>query len=344
MPSGKVYAICNLFQNVNKLSGRRIVDIDFVFKQMQDMTKNICKKCESGEMIFESEFKRGLISIFKFRCTYCGQTKRIDSCQPAKTNTYANVNEASVLGIVSVGLGFYHLEEFMAHLNVPCMCYSTFHKIDQKLQDDWWQVAKKFEADALNEEIRLARESNEVDSAGNMLIAVEIDGSWCKRSFGNNFSSLSGCAAIIGRRTNKIIYLNVKNKYCHICKIAESKDTAPKSHKCKANYDGPSSGMETQIIVEGFLFLAEKGVIINKFIGDGDSSTYKALRELRLYKDVDANLEKFDCENHLYRNFTKKCNTLPTSTKFKLRGRKLLPATIGNDIIFHYVITVINSQ
>lgn len=222
----------------------------------------------------------------------------------------------------------------MSHLNIPCMCYSTFHKIDKKLQDAWWKVAKKLEEDALNEEIRLAKENNEVDSAGNALIAVEIDGSWGKRSFTNNFSSLSGCAAIIGRRTNKIIYADVKNKYCHICKIAETKDIQPRVHVCKANYDGPSSRMETAIIVKGFMFLAEKGVIVNKFIGDGDSSTYKALRELPLYKDTGVDLEKFHCENHIYRNFGKKCNTLPTNTKFKRSGRKLLPQTLGNHTIF----------
>lgn len=301
---------------------------------MQDMTKNVCKKCNIGEMIFESEFKKGLISIFRFRCTHCAKTKRIDSCPPAKTNTYANVNEAAVLGIVSIGLGRYHLEEFLAHLNIPCMCYSTFHKIDTKLQLDWLQVAKKLETEALNEEIRLAKENNEVDSAGNALIAAEIDGSWGKRSYTNNFSSLSGCAAIIGRRTNKIIYSDVKNKYCHTCKIAESKGIPVKIHKCKKNYDGPSSGMETLIIVEGFKFIAEKGARINKFIGDGDSSTYKALRDLTLYKDPDVDIEKFVCQNHIFRNYTKKCNALPTSTKFKLHGRKLLPADLGKDSIF----------
>lgn len=295
---------------------------------MQAMTNNLCKTCEKGEMIFEKEFQRGLVSIFTFRCTNCKKTTRIDSCPP-KNDDCAHINEAAVLGIMSIGLGRYHLQEFLAHMDIKSMSYSTFHKLETKLQDDWWKLAKELEANALNEEIRLATENNQVDSAGNALIEGEIDGSWGTRSYGNKFSSLSGCAAIIGRRTNKIIYSGVKNKYCHICKIAESKDTTPKIHTCKKNYVGPSSGMETAIIVDGFKFCAEKGVRINKLIGDGDSSTYKAIRDLRLYKDPEMDTEKYECENHIYKNFNKKYGTIHTNTKLKLRGRKLLPLTLG---------------
>lgn len=279
-------------------------------------------------MIFEKEIKKGLMSIFKFRCNSCVNTARINSCFP-KNQCQSSVNESAALGIVSIGLGFYHLEEFLAHMDVKCMSYSTFHRLDVKLQADWWKLAKQFEEEALNEEIRLAKDNNQVDSAGNVLIEAEIDGSWCKRSFGNNFSSLSGCAAIIGRRTKKIIYSGVKNKYCHICKIAESKKMEPRIHECKANYVGPSSGMETEIILDGFKFCNEKAVRFHKLVGDGDSSTYKAIRDLNLYKDPDINTEKFECENHVYKNYNKKCDTLHTDKKLTLRGRKLLPKNIG---------------
>lgn len=288
--------------------------------------------CNIGEMILMNEVKRGLMSIFNFRCTYCATTKRITST-PSKSNCTARINEASALGIVSIGLGYYHLQEFFSHLDITTMSYVTFHKIEKKLQASWWKIAKQFEAEALNEEVRLAKENGEVDSAGNALIAVEIDGSYGKRSYTNNFTSLSGCAAIIGLRTKKILYSDVKNKYCHVCTIAKSKERPPPIHECNKNYDGPSCGMETQIIVEGFKFCAEKGARFHKFIADGDASTYKALRDLRLYKDPDVYIEKFECVNHLFRNFTKKCNALSACTKLKLKGRKLLPTALGNDTI-----------
>ncbi|KAG4072233.1 hypothetical protein HA402_005955 [Bradysia odoriphaga] len=193
-------------------------------------------------------------------------------------------------------------------------------------------LEEQLEEEHLQEEIRLAIAAGEVDSAGNALIIVEFDGSWGKRFNGKSYSSLSGCAAIIGLRTNKILYSDVKSKYCHVCKMAQSRNAPPNQHDCNKNYDGPSSGMETQIIVEGFIHCASKGARFTKYVGDGDSSTYKALRDLHLYKDPELEIEKFECVNHLFRNFWKKFDDLLESTKFCRRGRKLLSSSLGGDI------------
>lgn len=296
---------------------------------MLNMGRMTCNRCNEGDMAYKGEIKRGLMSVFKFQCTDCGTKRRVESC-PVKNTTTANINEGAVSGIISIGLGHYHLQEFLAHLNINDMSYSTYYGLDRKFQKKVWQLAKKLEEEALMEEIRLAKESGEVDSAGNALITVEFDGSWGKRSYRKNFSSLSGCAAIIGLRTGKIIYSDVKNKYCHTCKIAQSKCTPPNRHECNKNYDGPSSGMETQIVVEGFIHCAAKGARFTSYIGDGDSSTHKALNDLRLYKDPELDIEKFECVNHLFRNFYKKIDELLVNTKFSKNGRKLLSSTLGN--------------
>lgn len=88
--------------------------------------------------------------------------------------------------------------------------------------------------------------------------------------------------------------------------------------------------METDIVVEGFIFCAEKGARITKYIGDGDSSTHKALKDLRLYKNPELDIEKFECVNHLFKKFFKKFDDILTSKKFNLKGRKLLGSTLGN--------------
>lgn len=277
-------------------------------------------------MIYTNETKRGLISKFHFACACCGQKKHLGSFP--KDKHQANNNEAAVTGIISVGLGYYHLQEFFAHFNIPCMTYQTFYNIEKKLQGDWWKLAKNLESDALNEEIQLAKAHNDIDSAGNAKIAVKVDGSWQKRSYGKNFTSLAGCAAIVGVKTNKIIYSDVKNKYCHTCKIAASKKTTPKPHNCNANWDGPSTGMENGIIVEGFKYCNQKGARFHKFVGDGDSSTYKALRDLRLYRNPTLYIEKYDCCNHLFKNFFKAF--LAMEKKSKPNVRKLITRRIGN--------------
>lgn len=92
---------------------------------------------------------------------------------------------------------------------------------------------------------------------------VIIDGGWGKRSYGKAFNSLSGCAVIIGARTKKIIFFGVRNKYCHTCKIAESKCSPPNFHICNKNYNEPSSGMEADIILEGFKSCELQGARFN---------------------------------------------------------------------------------
>lgn len=131
--------------------------------------------------------------------------------------------------------------------------------------------------------------------------------------------------------------MDVKNKYCHVCKIAQSKNTPPNFHECNANYTGPSTGMENQIILEGFKHCEGLGARFNKFIGDGDSSTYKNLRDLRLYKNPVVYIDKYDCVGHLHKNFGKNYIKL-LNTKYNRTNRQLLTRKMGNDFFIYYTV------
>lgn len=275
----------------------------------------------------EKEIKKGLRSIFEFRCENCNVLQRVESS--AKNDESMSVNEAAVLGITSTGNGFYHLEELCAHLEIPCMSSKTFDLENKKLQSIWWELAQKQAEEALSNEIRLAIAANEVDSSGNALIRVVCDGSWGKRSYGKGFNSLSGCAVIIGMRTKKVIYFGVKNKYCHTCKISYSKTCPPNEHDCNINYVGPSSCMEAEIIVEGFEACERKGARFHQLVADGDSSTYKEIKERGMYKNPDVTVEKFECVNHLFRNYTKQFLQLKKLTKYKKDSRDHITANKG---------------
>lgn len=65
---------------------------------------------------------------------------------------------------------------------------------------------------------------------GTPLITVICDGSWPKRSYRNNYNSLSGAAIIVGYETKKVLFLGVRNKYCRICNRAEAIGEEPKTH------------------------------------------------------------------------------------------------------------------
>jgi hypothetical protein len=89
-----------------------------------------------------------------------------------------------------------------------------------------------------------------------------------------------------------------------MCARKKPSDDSPTTHKCTKNWSATnsSSGMESSIIVEGFL-LNEKmyGIRYNKFIADGDSSVYKKILEARPYKNL--TVEKVECRIIFYEIF-----------------------------------------
>ena len=82
---------------------------------------------------------------------------------------------------------------------------------------------------------------------------------------------------IFGKHTGKLLYTEVRNKYCAAC--VQNKRTQKKTdHYCFKNLDGTSGSMESDIILEEFRMVEQQqGVQYMKFIGDGDSSVHTQL-------------------------------------------------------------------
>lgn len=311
-----------------EVSGRRIFEVAELFESIKRIG-NHSKNCSFQDMTLIGETKKGLNSIFKFRCDKCGTLRNLQSC-PNK-NGFFNCNEEAVLAINMIGSGFYHLEEFLSNLNVPCMGGTLYNSISKLQQADWEALAKKSAVNSLKEEVELAAAAGEIDVKGNALVAVIADGGWAKRSYGKKFNSLSGCAVLIGVRTKKVVFYGTRSKYCHVCKSHKG-DDPPKEHECNINYKGPSSGMEADIILEGFKYSEQHGARFHKLIADGDSTTYKILRDYRVYKDPDLVIEKLECVNHLCRNFRSKFGFLEKVCKFDSKLRKQVKPSKANDM------------
>lgn len=161
-----------------------------------------------------------------------------------------------------------------------------------------------------------------IDSNGIPLISVIADGCWSKRSYKNNYSALSGAAAIIGQKFGKVLFMAVRNKYCCICARADKIKITAKPHKCFKNFSGSSSSMESDILVEGFkASLDMHNVIYSTIISDGDSSTYAKILQVRPYPHH--TVEKVECRNHILRNLCNKLRALTTDTRHPLKLRKL---------------------
>ncbi|CAN7951097.1 unnamed protein product, partial [Ixodes pacificus] len=75
------------------------------------------------------------------------------------------------------------------------------------------------------------------------------------------------------------------------------------AHRCFKNWQGSSTTMEKDIIVEGFRRSEEMhGLKYNRLIADGDSSTYKAVLEAAPYGNQ--MVQKIECRNHILRNYS----------------------------------------
>lgn len=235
-----------------------------------------------------------------------------------------NINIAATTGIVASGIGFSQFEELCSAMNIPVFSSKYYSKLEEEVFEKWYKTASATMEAAAQMEKEIAIAEGRIKN-GYPMIDVCVDGSWCARSYGTNYKASSGTAVIIGRKTGQVIYIGIKNKYCLVCARAEHKNISPKQHKCFKNYEGSSSSMETEIIVEGFKSsITMYGIIYERMIGDGDASTYAAVLKARPYENENVTVEKIECRNHVLRNFCKKLRNLITDTKYVLAHRKML--------------------
>ena len=87
------------------------------------------------------------------------------------------------------------------------------------------------------------------------------------------------------------------DKYCSVCAHSLKHNTEPQKHDCYKNWDGPSSSMETDILVQGFKEAETKyGLRYTTFTGDGDSSVHTNLvTQVPGWGHV---IRKVECANH----------------------------------------------
>lgn len=226
--------------------------------------------------------------------------------------------------MVASGIGYSQFEELFSSMNIHVFSTKFYNKLQVQVYDSFENTAAESMKAAAEEEKELAIAEGRTKN-GIPVVDVYVDASWCARSYGSNYKAASGTAAIIGRRTGKIIFLAVKNKYCLVCARAESKNSPPNEHKCYKNFDGSSCSMEGDIITEGIQqSIPMYGIIYKRMIADGDASTYAKVLKVDPYKSQNVTVEKIEYRNHILRNLCKKMRSLVTESKFPLACRKTL--------------------
>ncbi|KAL4131708.1 hypothetical protein QTP88_008982 [Uroleucon formosanum] len=232
-------------------SGRRIVDMNYVFYQIKNSDHKAPFGCSFLNMTFISEKKHGLRSTFKFKCDICHIIMFIDS-EKSKPERYLPINEAAVTGSISTGIEYTQLSELCATMDIPCMASYTFVLVQgfiNKIIHDVAEIQMKIAGD---EKRRLAIEAGSVDIDGIPMCTVVADGQWSKRSYKTKYDALSGVKSI-----------------CVICQKAKNKKLNPPEHTCFLNWKKGATSMEADGVADGFKQSLEMhGLKYNKLIGN----------------------------------------------------------------------------
>lgn len=307
-----------------ELHGRRIVDIQHLWKSLKQLKHNGFG-CDFYDIDIISEKRCGLGSIFLTKCKMCNVSSSFSTYSTSEDRL--NINKSAICGAYASGIGYTQFTELFSALNIPLISSHTYVSNEKEIQRDIIELAQKNFLQAGVEEAALALEAGEVDVDGLPMITVIVDGAWSKRSYKTNYNALSGVACIIGARTNKILHLGVKNKYCFTCSRHDNAKEVP-VHKCYKNWNRTSTSMEAEIIVEGFnSSISVHKLKYAKIIGDGDSSVYKKICQARPY-GPNFYIQKIECRNHVLRNFCNKMKEIVKVPKMDAKVRTFLKNNI----------------
>ncbi|KAK3104196.1 hypothetical protein FSP39_025198 [Pinctada imbricata] len=279
-----------------KPEGYRLVGID----QLSDLLPLVVQhvlKCQNPDFNISETDIKSLASTLSFVCKSCGEKINFSTSFVHPESGLMDINLRTVWGSMTSGAGSATLNEMMATLSVGTMRKDIFGKTESFIGDSWRKLLEEDMKIAGDEERRLAIERKDFHH-GIPAITVICDGGWSKRSHRHSYNALGGVAVIFGAATGKLLHIGVRNKYCSICSVAESRKVEPPSHDCYKNWTESSQAMESDIIVEGFLSAETvHGVRYMRLIGDGDSSVYGRIQEQVPVWGRD--VKKLECANHV---------------------------------------------
>ena len=186
-------------------------------------------KCD-GE-IRVGETRHGLASILYTECTKCGHKLQLETSEKVSgpRNSYQWENNLAVVwGQMVSGGGHANLQETMSVLGIPVMTKKSFIQAERSIGQWWRKMMEEAMIEAGREEKRLAQKCGNFHQ-GVPAITVILDGGWSKRSHKYSYNAQSGVAVIFGLVTKKLLYMDVRNKYCTAC----AQGSSPGKHVSK---------------------------------------------------------------------------------------------------------------
>lgn len=289
------------FADVDGGAGTDFVVIDMAVLEGL-FAKTTCGECGMPVKLTKSARQYGLAVKLELSCTGCDlREARFSSprVEGAANITPFEVNLRALKGIQSIGKGVTALSDFCACMNLSHrgLHHKTFQGHLRKVVRVCESIAAASEAASV--EVVKELYSDLLQPVNN--IDVIFDGTWMTRGR----SSHIGVGCIIEMYTGLVIDHVVLSNFCLGCSIGPKASEEGYAewlaeHECQKNIDCSAGRMEVEAALVMFRrSLSRHGLRYTTVLSDGDSRTFHALTEEKVYGFVP--IDKKDCLNHVHK-------------------------------------------
>lgn len=261
-----------------------------------------CKVCHGPATIVRGDRDYGLAVKVSVHCETCGviankwTSPRADN---TKTCSAFQINLLAARAMVATGNGQTKMNDIFATMGISHR--GMHHKTYQRhLKNTLAPAATRAAESAMSEcanEVTAIYDDLCFGHRGN--IAVSYDGTWMTRGH----SSHIGVGSVIELFSGYVLDYVVLSNFCLGCEVgpkpsSDGYEEWRANHKCQKNTNSKAGQMEVEAALILFQRSLERhGLRYTTVLCDGDSRTFSALQEAKVYGYVE--VQKEDCTNHV---------------------------------------------
>jgi len=188
-------------ENEKSLNENRLVDIDYYTNQLLNLGNHKPFDCGPQNLKIVSKVTYGLKTCISFQCSMCNKIEKVwtHKLSTEESTSRNDINTVAVTSALCSGLTFEMLNHFFAGLNMPFFTSATFYKVHNKIEDAISKITLEDMLKAGKEELDIAESKGQfcyIRGKKYVWIAVTVDGTWLKRSYKGNYSSLIGAVSL----------------------------------------------------------------------------------------------------------------------------------------------------
>lgn len=325
---------------INNNYGYCILEFFSVFTTLSSLI--LCSTCKK-DIKFSRTASRGLGFKIAMQCE-CKEVRYIQSSP--FVNKAFEVNRRLVVAMRLLGVGREGINIFCSIMDIcQGLTIGTYYSCLDNLYVAASVVYDLIISKAVKEEKELILESD--PTANPTHLTVSGDGTWKKRGF----NSLFGVTTLVGKYSKKVVDTVVKSSFCQGCNLWKQKKKIDiqayedwyEDHEesCTINHKGSAGKMEVDAIVEMFERSETKNnVKYVRYIGDGDSKTFKGILDVNPYDD-DPVVEKKECVGHVQKRMGARLRKAKKENKgIGGRGAGKLTDKVINELSLYYGLAI----